>query len=253
MITLSIAVNAAPLLEDTVVMVVPANPRIGNEGNIRDYSHIDISGDIKRGAAEKLQKAIPEARRIASTFNFDGTPVVRVILQSPGGEVMEAMRLGEILRRNAVEVWVLPGSACNSACVFVLSGGTSRVVSLGAKIGIHRPYFIPEEFARLSYGQSQNSYRKLADLARIYLRDMGIDDLLFTEMMRVESRKMNYISQEFVEAVGLDGNDPAYQEWQRARDIQAAGKNEIESIEKYTDCVSSGEDEKKCKRFLSKR
>ncbi len=244
------AVAAVPSLGETVVQVVPGKPLTGLKGHVRDGAHISISGDIRDSAVEKLARALPELRRVADSFNHDKSPVIRVLLNSRGGEVLAAMKLGELLRRNAAEVWVLGESQCSSACVLVLAGGVSRVVSSGARIGIHRPYFRPEEFARLSYAESQDSYRKLSLLVKDYLSEMGIGDPLFAEMMRVESRRLNFISEDFAEAVRLHGEDPAHQEWQRARDVRAIGGRRVEMLERYTDCINARTPESECKKHL---
>lgn len=233
-------------LGETTVRVVPKR----YDGNVRGETHVEISGDIRSSAVSRLNRAIVEARKIASGFRSDSTPVVRVLLNSSGGEVLAALRMGDVLRKAGAETWVLGDSACISACVLVLAGGTSRIVSPGARIGIHRPFFRPEEFAQLSFQQSQASYNRLSAIVRRYLSDMGISDELFVAMMRVESRKVSYISEEFAEAVGLDGDDPAHQEWQRARDIQAMGASRVEMLERYLDCVNQRGDEKECAAFL---
>lgn len=241
---------AAPVLGETVVRVVPGKPRSEGAWHIRDNTHVAISGDIRDSAVAKVERALPEARRLADSFNQDKAPVVRVLLNSNGGEVLAAMKLGQLLRRNAVEVWVLGGSNCSSACVLVLAGGVSRVVGQGARIGIHRPYFTPEEFALLSHAESQESYRRMAQIVRSYLSEMGVDDSLFTEMMRVESRKLRFIDEDFAEAVRLHGGDPAHQEWQRARDVRAIGKGRVEMLERYTDCINAQSSEAACKKHL---
>lgn len=243
--------KANPVLGETTVRVVPGKALSETGDHIRNRTHIAIYGHIRESAVAKLAAALPEARRAADSFNHDNTPVVRVLLNSDGGEVLAAIRLGQLLRRNGAEVWVLPDSTCSSACVLVLAGGVSRVVSPGARIGIHRPYFTSEEFSRLSFAESQDSYRKLSLLVRDYLSEMGIDNSLFTAMMRIESRNMTLITDEFAQAVQLDGEEPAHQEWQRAKAIGAIGQSRLEALERFSDCINAQKPESECKKHLS--
>jgi len=94
-----------------------------------------------------------------------------VILHSPGGDVVGALRLGTVLRLRGSTVVLPKGSVCASACVLAMLGGRSRVVEAGALVAVHkwagvRRALTPREdlaFAR--------------DLER-YARSMGADPAL---------------------------------------------------------------------------
>ncbi len=80
--------------------------------------------------------------------DHDIRPVV--MINSPGGTVVGAMKLGLVFRKIGAAVivarsvedaeehaHVLPG-ACMSACVYAFFGGTKRVVPSVSRLGIHR-------------------------------------------------------------------------------------------------------------------
>jgi len=242
---------AQPVLRETTVRVVPKKQKIAAAGHVKDYGYIEISGDIRKSAVAKLAAAIPEARRTAGSFTHDGEPVLRLFLNSPGGEVLAATQLGLLVRSQAIEVWVDKGAECSSACIFILAGGVSRTAVPGARLGIHRPYFRPDEFASLSYAQSQDQYSKLAEGVRQYLAKMGVSDALYDAMLKVESRKIVYVSEQFAESTRLLGDDPAYQEWRRAKDQRVLGSRRLEMLERYTDCINAGSPDSQCSKVLS--
>ncbi len=244
-------VIAQPDLGETTVRVVPKKSKIGDAGNVRDFGYIEISGDIRRAAIPKLAAAIHEARRTTGLFTHDGEPVISLFLNSLGGEVLAATQLGQLVRSQGIEVWVDRGAECSSACVFILAAGVSRTAVPGARIGIHRPYFRPEEFASLSYAQSQERYSRLAEGVRQYLAGMGIAESLYDAMLKVESRKLVYITEEFGESTRLLGDDPAYQEWRRAKDQRVLGRRRLEMLERFTDCINAGKAESVCSQALS--
>lgn len=67
-----------------------------------------------------------------------------LLIHSPGGNAYGGMALGMALRQRGVTVVVAhpaeggfgPGF-CGSACVFVLAGGTQRIVPEGSTVGVH--------------------------------------------------------------------------------------------------------------------
>ena len=73
-----------------------------------------------------------------------------VILNSPGGNLMESLQLGETIREAGLSTTVQAydrktgtftgGAACASACAYVFVGGVERSVGQGSRIGVHQVY-----------------------------------------------------------------------------------------------------------------
>lgn len=91
---------------------------------------------------------------------------VGLIINSPGGSVFEARKLGRYLRANGLRTGV--DRACVSACIDILAGGAERFVTRDAKLGVHQSK-VPDRYSSHEGGQ-----RYVADSFR-YLRDMGVD------------------------------------------------------------------------------
>lgn len=79
-------------------------------------------------------------------------------VDSPGGDVAAAMKIGSILRKDPNHaVRIKQPSNCLSSCVFILAGATQRQI-LG-RVGIHRPYYpeiqnLPPELRNARYKNS---------------------------------------------------------------------------------------------------
>ena len=110
---------------------------------------------------------------------------VGLVINSPGGSVFEARKLGRYLRimglRTAVD------QACTSACIDVLAGGAERYVTPDAKLGIHQSK-VPRRFSSHEGGQLY-----VAD-AFLYLREMGIDPDVAIAAASIPNNKILLIS-----------------------------------------------------------
>jgi hypothetical protein len=235
---------------ETVIRVIAKKSPIHGRSDIHDWGYIEISGDIRKSAVPRLVAAVVQAKKSTGMFTHSRDPVVQVILNSSGGEIQAAMQMGQILRAEAAQVYVEENAECSSACILVLAGGVRRNALPGAKLGIHRPFFQPEEFAELSHLESQDRYSALSASVRDYLSSMGIADTLFDAMMNVPSRKMKFLTRDFALATHLLGEDPAYEEWQRAKDLKALGPDRLRKLEQYSDCLTSSQPESECSKFL---
>ena len=113
-----------------------------------------ISGVIERGDLAKLEKVIGSVD--------DGEPKLsppfHVVFDSPGGNLVEAVRIGEYLRHwrggnggdDLGGVFVLDGQRCLSACAIAFTlialdrdKGLERFVEVGARLGFHMPFLPP--------------------------------------------------------------------------------------------------------------
>jgi len=183
-------------------------------------AHVEIYGHIAHSDAEKLPILIDLVKERSSAREL-GEGRVIALLDSVGGDVYAAMRIGKMLRAHNAMVWV--NGECSSACIFVLAGGVQRLMIEG-KLGLHRPYFDQAQFANLSAADAKKLYTEMTEQCRDYLAQMGIRGTLFDEMLRIPSHKVRYISRHAAEEFNLLGDDPAYAEWRRARELMKPGR-----------------------------
>jgi len=93
---------------------------------------IKATGPIRSGDAEKL-------RAVVSVATVDEHGLRRVILESPGGEVAEALRVAEVIKNN--DFITLVDGECASACATVLyPAGRYAMLLDGGRLGFHACY-----------------------------------------------------------------------------------------------------------------
>lgn len=152
-----------------------------------------VSGEIETGDAEKFATAWENEAYDAFRFT--------IALDSPGGSLVEGMKLGEFFRKQGVATVVqkyspkppmqsewdysfsaeaLPGSECYSACALAFMGGVEREVPEISKIGFHQ--FSGGDDSGRSNAEVQVSTQSISSLVSIYLRNMDADPRLFEVM-----------------------------------------------------------------------
>jgi hypothetical protein len=177
-----------------IFAVVAANaetsPSIHFDGSPPPYSEIMgnlwtiyADGIIDRGATARF-------RNFLAVNHVP--PRSRLILNSDGGSLSEAMRLGELIRKYSLITdigtkgnlnvgingnrWydTNPGG-CYSACALVFLGGKYRFISRGSTYGVHRFYSPSKDL-------DADDAQVLSGSVVQYIRDMGIDPALFALM-----------------------------------------------------------------------
>ena len=134
--------------------VRPALVRLEDSGRPRAvWLRLD-GAEITEGFADRVIRELRDKKAVG------------LIINSPGGSVHEARKLGRYLRANGLRAAV--DEACVSACIDVLAGGAERYALRGAKLGIHQSR-VPSRYSSHEGGQLY-----VADSFR-YLREMGVD------------------------------------------------------------------------------
>lgn len=142
---------------------------------IRTIENEDILvllGGIAEGDAERFERFLNKA-----------TPSpTRVVLHSPGGLVIEALRIGQSIRARGLETAVLSGMGCYSSCPYIFAGGTTRQLSRRGALGVHQHYYdtpryMPVFLAVEGIQQGQSETMS-------HLVDMGVDPSLMIPALR---------------------------------------------------------------------
>ena len=164
--------------------------------NLRIYGQIDTQ------TVTKVQKAL--AHR-PPNWRFN------VTLNSEGGDIDVAMKLGRVFREARARTQVEPTGSCQSACVLVFAGGVTRDTFGRRNIGIHRP-----ALARVPQQTDMNAVKIATDDAvrrlRAYAAEMNISERLIDDMLVIPPEKIRWLSDEDRNAYGLGSMDPVYAE-----------------------------------------
>ena len=132
-----------------------------------------VHGKIERGDADKIRQKIEAVDDFKDMVNIG-----LISLDSTGGDVREAMKIGRLFREKLLTVWVARNSKCYSSCVISLLGGVARL-SMG-EIGIHS-FYSPEYIGSGKYKEASKVYDEISSALEAYMKEMRIPIALLDE------------------------------------------------------------------------
>jgi hypothetical protein len=151
------------------------------------------TGDIEIGAATELERFDLEHDRKAAG----------VVLFSPGGHVVEALALGDYIRRRGLATLVLDEHLCASSCPLVFASGVKRIAGINAWIGVHQIYIgdtlIPGTDVRREIADIQN----LTGTVLSALRDWGVDTSVWIPALDTPPHRIHYLTMDELKNSGL--------------------------------------------------
>lgn len=168
-----------------------------------------ISGEIRTGDTERFRQFITE--------NADSELKLPVHLDSPGGNLAEALELAKLLRDLLQDTEVFKPAHCVSACFFLYLAGTHRT-AFGPPhptLGIHRPYISPEITRGLPLHQAEAVNRKIYDRAESWLKAERVPQAIIDKMFNSASESVYWLSDDEIEAIGY--RPPWLEEWVLAK------------------------------------
>lgn len=157
-----------------------------------------LTGEVREGDLEALKRfAANDPNRFHSRT---------IVLASHGGDLLEAMRIGQFLRDTYMEVFVNPKvGRCASACFFIYVSAIQRD-SLVPGLGIHRPYFSTAELERTPLDEAEQKHRHLMAAVRKYLEDQEVPTRIIEKMFSLASSEIYWLTQEDIASLGRRAN-----------------------------------------------
>lgn len=131
-------------------------------------------------------------------------------LDSPGGDLSEAMRMGQLIRLLQVQTTVEKDKVCASACFFIYLGGAGRSaagaisgqpIPLGLSagyLGLHRPFLAAPSGASESLERQSTAMKRV----RVYLEGFLVSNRLIDLMMSRPSNDIYWLSDDDLEELG---------------------------------------------------
>src|ERR1700722_10779075 len=196
-----------------------------------DYRSLIIEGPIESGDYDHFLKVVKDNQgKLADVY-----------LLSPGGDFVEAMKIGRALRalelgsmvpgRNSAgqpvcsdpisaSIGGVPRNPANctaaSAAFFIHVGAVERY---GLYLVVHRPSFPPEQFAKLTESQAQAAFDALQRDARAYMTEMGVPPQVQEQVMGTPPDKGVVLDDKTVRNYFI-GEITYQQEWRHAKCAQ---------------------------------
>ncbi len=183
-----------------------------------------IHSEIKKGDFAAFKKAADRIKLIVKNA-YGPVPLINVELDTPGGDVVEAVQIGRLIHERFMMTLVKPERECASACVFILSAGATRVPTPASHVVIHRPRLDPTYFANLSPEEARIRYNTLlAELRKYYVDEINGSEEVFRLIMSTPSDQARLLTYEELQRFGVAGYDPAWEEYTEARQIKDTGR-----------------------------
>lgn len=188
-----------PYRPDQQPASAPGAPAMGPMPKALEFEvvgdEITLTGQIATGDADRfaawMQENQPQARR--------------VLLNSSGGSVADALAIGRTIRASGMDTHVGPGAVCLSACPYLLAAGARRSTAPGASVGVHQHYFGKNTVlpAFMAVSDMQRAQASVMD----YLDEMGVDLRLMTHSLRTQPEDINILSPALMRDLRLTTED----------------------------------------------
>lgn len=153
---------------------------------------IYASGLIQSGDFERLRTLL---RRDFEVY-IKSSRIVTIT--SNGGDIVEAVKIGGLLKQMYGRVVV--SGECASACFLLYISATER--NFTGRIGIHRPYFDQRYFAGLRPADAEKKHSELTTALNTFLEKNSVPRNLIDKMNSTSSKEIYWLSETDIEALG---------------------------------------------------
>lgn len=170
--------------------LAPLDPKAPDEG----LEVVLISGEIVPGDFEKLRKF---ARSDKDYFYMR-----MFVLASPGGDVIESIKIGSLLKDLYSSVYVNRDyGPCLSSCFFIYVSAIDRDTS-PFSIGIHRPYFNSESYKSMSIIEAASNHESMETAIRGFLEEQKVPKSIIEKMFNLGSTETHWLTENEIESIG---------------------------------------------------
>jgi len=196
---------------------------------------IDIYGKITELTVVRVSRAVSTLKEMGKIASADIPQLAddewlfEVNLLSSGGSVDAAIETGRILRSLGATVKVAEGMICESSCILILAGGTTRLMK--GYIGIHRPYF-ETPTKPLATAEVSAAMTRMRDKLVAYLSSMNVDRALADDMMKIPPENIRYLTPADLNRYGLLERDPVAEETAALKEASKYGLSRSEYMKR---------------------
>ncbi|MDB5623601.1 MAG: hypothetical protein JWR39_2164 [Devosia sp.] len=164
---------------------------------LRPGGELALTGTFDVGSAERFASEIAER----------GEYVQTVVLDSPGGSVVDALAIGTLIHQEGLATRVAAGSLCASSCPIVFASGAERIASPQAAIGVHQIYAAAlggdaQSALRVAGTAMSDAQSTTAQITR-HLSTTGVDPALWLHALETPPQQLYYFTPEEMLALRL--------------------------------------------------
>ena len=167
-----------------------------------------LTGMIETPDADRLRSELVKLRQAGGDRN-DG-PLAVLELSSKGGNLLEGIKIGYLLREFGVATLVRHGDACLSACALAFLGGTgrrqgasaepARILEIGGQVGFHNfsvnvAWVLSETRSDPARGIARGFDLARAGAAQMmrYVTDMGVSPGFVAGLVALPPEQWQYV------------------------------------------------------------
>ena len=146
-----------------------------------------LTGEIIEGDADTLKAAI-------KTANDAGKLVSGVRLNSPGGNLLESLKLADVVRFAKVATNVAGNATCASACFLVYAAGATKFANYTAQVGVHGASDKQGEETVVSSAATVSMARAA--------KDLGVPAAIIGRMVVTPPNEMVWLTPQDLQSIG---------------------------------------------------
>ena len=191
-----------------------ANIGMGKSQGGRNIAGIFIEGAIVPGDFEKFRAVVLQRENIDPVW-----------LASPGGDFVEAMKIGELVRELKLSVWAPykngllfpvirdPANAvCARACFYIYATGVQR---RGEVLGVHRPYLSQSALVSMTLDEAARAQAVVLQNSSTFLLRAGVSPTITERIGLIGSNEIIWLTD--ADVLKLNGFIPEFEEWFKAK------------------------------------
>ncbi|MFC5314806.1 MULTISPECIES: ATP-dependent Clp protease proteolytic subunit [Azospirillum] len=173
------------------------------------WPEITITGKVTRNDADALAEVADYIARTAPQPRS-----VELVLNSSGGSIAQAMRIGEAFSvLETVKANVPKGAQCSGACTFIFAAGQYRFAQ--GQIGVHRP--TEKDLAGMP--------GDVHEAMRVYLTKNGVEQRLLKFMRDMPRNAIRHLTHQELKSFGLGFQNALAQERERRFILDTCGQD----------------------------
>ena len=180
----------------------PADPNAPNVTTSPQLLEQPLEIALAPGGELRLTGSIDlaSADRFAAEIAARGEYVETVVLDSPGGSVVDALAIGSLIHEKGLATKVAAGSLCASSCPIVFASGAERIASPQAAIGVHQIYAAalsgdPQNALRVAGSAMRDAQSTTAEIIG-HLTKTGVDPALWLHALQTPPDRLYYFNPE---------------------------------------------------------
>lgn len=148
---------------------------------------VTLTGEITEGDADAFKAVI-------QTANNGGHLVAIIRLNSPGGGILEGVKLADMIRFGKIATSVIDNSKCASACFIAFAAGSEKYANYTASVGVHG--------ASDEAGQeTMQSSAATVTVARI-IKELGVPPSIIGKMVITPPEQMVWLTPDDLRSMG---------------------------------------------------